>query len=88
MCDKCVTVGQELEAFVDDLLVKYPGTVIEGEEADPEHHVAVAVASLAMRRFPEVLAIVVSMALEAGAQMEAAAFGGGGLLGMGREGQA
>lgn len=47
MCDVCVSAAKELDAFLQDLVKRYPGTSIDGQEVNRYHHVGVALVTVA-----------------------------------------
>lgn len=48
MCDVCHTAGTELIKFLDELVEKFPGESVEGQQVEKSHHMEVAVVGAAM----------------------------------------
>jgi len=42
MCENCQTVENELLAYLETLIEKYPGTLVQGQKVAKSYHVLVA----------------------------------------------
>jgi hypothetical protein len=50
MCEICQTAGTKLEKFLDQLVAEHPGTTVDGQTVDAEHHMQTALAVTTVNR--------------------------------------
>jgi hypothetical protein len=50
MCEICQTAGTKLEKFLDQLVAEHPGTTVDGQTVDAEHHMQTALAVTTVQR--------------------------------------